>query len=280
MTTELPHRHVTVTFTLADGNTKTIDGLNIKFSARKMCYAFGGQASVSIANLTSDDIIYLTTFLSPFMFPNKKKKIAIFAGYDDDVKEIFSGDIWTALPVKRGADIWLDIRAIKSFFNSGTMTSKTLVGDRIKTQEICNKVAGWAGLSLNWKTKSNKTVDTFSFTGSITDAIRKLSTMDNILVYEDEGALNVIDANPQESGTRLISEDSGMIGMPRINHFGVEAKILLDNSIKLGETIELKSKLVPSANGKYIIYSITHQGSLRETEFYSILKCRRGNLWL
>ena len=272
---DLPERHVVVTFTCADGKTKTIEGLNVKFSAKKMCYAFGGQASIAIANLSMEDITYLTTFLSPFLFPDKKKKVAIAAGYDSDVKEIFSGDIWTALPIKRGADIWLEIKAIKSFFSSSTMTSKTLVGEKIPIKDVAAKVANWSGLKLDWKSKANKTIDAFAFTGSISDAMRKLSTTADIMVFEDNGQLTVIDSKPQASGTRLISEDSGMIGMPRINHFGMEVKVLLNNSIKLGETIELKSKLVPAANGKYVIYSITHQGSLRELEFYSILKCRR-----
>lgn len=273
---DFPQRRIILTFTLKDGSVKTIEGINIKFSIQKMCYAFGGQASISIANLTMDDITYLTTFLSPFLSPEKRKKVAISAGYDDEVQELFHGDIWTALPVKRGADIWLDIKAIKSFFSSSTMGSRTITGEKMPIKDVCSKVAQWSGLRFEWLSKSKKTVDCFAYTGSITDAIRKISDLDDVIAYEEDNTLKVIDKNPQPKGIKLISEDSGMIGMPRINHFGIEVKTLLDNTVKLGSMIELQSKLVPAANGQYWVYSVIYQGSLREAPFYSIFKCRRG----
>lgn len=273
---DFPRRKIIVSFSLKDGGVKTIEGVNVKFSIDKMCYAFGGQAQISIANLTMEDITYLTTFLSPFLSSEKRKQVAISAGYEGEVKELFCGDVWTALPSKSGGDIWLDIKAIKSFFNSSTMGSRTITGEKIPAQEVCKRVAAWSGLKFEWLSKSKKTLDSFAYTGSITDAIRKISEIDDIVAFEEDGALKVIDKKPQPKGMRLISEQTGMIGMPKISHFGVEVKTLLDNTVKLGTSIQLESKLVPAASGQYWVYGVTHRGSLREQEFYSTFKCRRG----
>ena len=78
---DFPRRKIIVSFSLKDGGVKTIEGVNVKFSIDKMCYAFGGQAQISIANLTMEDITYLTTFLSPFLSSEKRKQVAISAGY-------------------------------------------------------------------------------------------------------------------------------------------------------------------------------------------------------
>ena len=76
----------------------------------------------------------------------------------------------------------------------------------------------------------------------------------------------------------MVSEESGMVGIPAIDHFGATVKIFMDNTVKLGDKIQLKSKLIPSANGDYYVYCIQHEGALREQQFYSTLKCRRGGM--
>lgn len=277
-----PQRRVIVEFQTKDGNLKRVEGVNVKFSIRQMCYAFGGQAQIQIANLSMDDITYLTTYLSPFLSPQARKKVILYCGYDDNVAKIFEGDIWTAQPSKNGADIWLNIKAMKGFFNSSTITSKTIKGTQIPLKEVCQQVAKWNSMPLDFQATVSKTLDTFAFTGSLTDAVRKLNDTADILAFEENGTLKVIDRKDPKikGGIRELSEESGMIGFPHLDHFGATIKMLMDNTVKLGTTVKLKSKLCPSANGQYWVYTATHTGSLREQQFYTELKCRRGGaLW-
>lgn len=277
MANELPQRIVRVGFTLKDGKVKVLEGLNVQFSVQKQCYAFGGQASISIANLTIDDINFLTTFSSPYLAPEKRKQVFLAAGYEGSVKDIYAGDIWTAIPNKRGADIWLDIKAITSYYTGSTILSKTITGSKTSIKDVCKQAANWKGLNFSWLAKSQKAIDSFHYTGSLNGALRKINTLDSdILIFEEDGTLKVIDAKkPEGLGIRLVSEDSGMIGIPKIDQFGVEITTLLDNTIKLGSKIKLQSQLIPIANGEYWVYSAHHHGVLRGNEFYSTFKCRK-----
>ena len=275
----LKERAVILQFTGENG-VKTIDGLNVKFSVKTMAYAFGCQAQISIYNLTMNDINHLTLF-SPFFGAKKKNQVKILAGYDGDLATIFEGDVWQALPIKQGADIILNIKGVKGLFGGKKITSKVIKNKekKIPLKTVCNEVAGWLDLPLKFLATNNKVIDTFVHTGSLTEAIKKLNSVGDIVAFEEDGYLKVLDSkNPKGTGTRIINENSGMVGIPAIDHMGATIKIFMDNTVKLGDKVKLESKLIPSANGDYYVYSITHDGSLREQQFYSTLKCRRGGL--
>ncbi|MBO5810426.1 MAG: hypothetical protein J6R32_06320 [Bacteroidales bacterium] len=276
---ELKERNIILQFTGENGE-KTIDGLNVRFSVRQVCYAFGSQAQISIYNLSMQDVNYLTLF-SPFFSSKKRNTVKISAGYDNNIVPIFEGDVWQALPTKNGADIVLNIKAVKGLFGGKKITSKVIKNKakRIPLHDVCQKVAGWLDLPLNFLAKTQKTLDTFVMTGNVTEAIKKINSVGDVVAFVEDNQLKVIDAkNPQGTGTRLVSEDTGMIGIPAIDHFGATVKIFMDNTVKLGDKIQLKSKLIPSANGDYYVYCIQHDGALREQQFYSTLKCRRGGM--
>ena len=105
---ELKNRNIILQFTGENGE-KTIDGLNIRFSVRQVCYAFGSQAQISIFNLSMQDVNYLTLF-SPFFSSKKRNTVKISAGYDNNIQPIFEGDVWQALPTK-----WLEARRLPPF---------------------------------------------------------------------------------------------------------------------------------------------------------------------
>ena len=276
MSKGLPQRRIILSFVLADGTTKTIEGLNVKFSIKKFCAAFGGEADISIANLTMDDLTYLTTLLSLYTAISRKKTVSIIAGYDNNIAEIFKGEIWRAFPVKRGADIWLDIKAIKGLYAGCAISSKSII-QKAKMKDVGQRLADWIGLKYQWLANSDKEIDAFEMTGSHLSALKKYNTLDNIIAFEEDDTLKVIDKdNPKGLGQRLVSENNGMIGMPQLDNIGAKITTLLDNTVKLGSTIKLESKLCPVANGDYWTYAVTHTGSLRDTAFYSIFECRRG----
>ena len=277
---EIKNRNIIVQFTGENG-IKTIDGLNVRFSVQKFCYAFGGRAQISIFNPTMQDVNYLTLF-SPFFSSKKRNTIKITAGYDNNLSPIFEGEIWQALPNKHGADIVLNIKAIKGLFGGRVITSKVIKDKtkKIPVRDVCRNVASWLDMPLNFLATSNKVIDTFVSNGSIIDAIQKINEIGDVVAFVEDNQLKVLDAKkPQGTGTRILSEETGMVGVPCIDHMGATIRMFLDNTVKLGDKIKLQSKLIPSANGEYYVYSITHTGALREQQFYSTLKCRRGGLW-
>lgn len=269
-------RKIIIEFKTPAGD-KRLDGIEVKFSVEKLMSAVMNKATVDICNLTQDDIEYLTTYTSEFIAIAERKRIRIFAGYEDTgVSLIFDGDIVEAKPTAP-PDKWLRCKALSGYYSNKDVVSKSLIGD-VSVAEVCADVSNTLGLALNFESSILKKISNFSFTGDKTKMIQELEKIGGIEVYEDDGVLNVLDkGQPKKGFTRFINEESGMIGVPRPDPIGIEIDVLLDNSLEIGQKIYLNSTIYPSCNGEYYIYELKHAGDLRGTEFYTTLKARRFN---
>lgn len=265
-----------VEFITANGQAKRLDGIDIQFSIEKHMGAVMNEANVTIYNLTREDIEYLTTFTSQWIAYQQRKRLRIFAGYTDtSVGLIFDGDIIEALP-SMPPDIALRCKARSGAYNNSTMISKS-VTEPITTKDLLKQVGSWTGLTVNDHTTTDRKIGGFYYTGSATQLIGQLNDIPDIIAYEDDGSLWVVDKKNTDIGLqmRVINKNSGMIDIPQPNATGIEVKILLDPAIKLGQKIKVESDLIPAVNGVYTIYELKYTGHLRGNEFYTDITARR-----
>ncbi len=278
---ELPVRRAYVDFEIKtptqDGqNAKRVEGLNIRFNVQKFRGQLQGRARISICNLEKADLEYLTTFMSPWIEITKQKKIQLFAGYEGKTGLIFSGDILKAIP-SIPPDVWLNCEALGGYYNNLIVESFTINGP-IAIGDVCRTVADKLGVSFVSKASESvfgQKVDAFCHTGGLNNCVKKINELGLCCAWVENETLFLDDLEPQKpqqgEQVRLISEYSGMVGIPEPGPIGVDLSILMDPSIKLGEPIELKSKLIPSANGVYYPYCLEHTGELRGNEWYTKL---------
>lgn len=268
-------RRIIVEFRTATG-TKRLEGVNVRFNINKRMSAVMNSANIGICNLARADIEYLTTFSSQFIALEQRKRIRLFAGYDDDVPLIFDGDIVEALPTDP-PDVWLETKALSGYYNNKTQTTKSYNG-AIGIKNLCQDYAAVNGLGLNDESTGSRVLSGFEFTGDKYKVFSELNNIGDVTVWEEDGILNVIDKNAVRK-TRdeiIISEESSaMIGIPHIDNIGAEVSMLFNNRVVLGGVARLETKRIPSASGRYMIYEYSHVGSLRETDFYTKLKMRR-----
>lgn len=269
---------------------KQIDNIAIKGRIERKASVTGSTAKISIANLSKPDVEYLTTQTSRFVNTASQKKINIFAGYDSTgVGQIFSGDIVSAFP-EGLPDTWLNIEAKTNYHNQTNIISYSIT--QARTQEIAQNIANQYGLALDWRSKSQKLIDCFNINGAKARLLNELNKLDNFRAYIDNGVLRVIDKNeeaPIESNTpsvyksnvsntkktgyvKYINADSGLIGIPQIDEYGVKIKILIDPSLNLGDWFKLESRLYPIVNGFYQIYEMVYDFASREPQFYIEIK--------
>ena len=236
----------------------------------------GSDAEVSIANLSREDVEYLTTYTSPYVDQSKKKRINIFAGYESTgVGMIFSGDIYSALPDGL-PDTWLNIKAKTEYYNQQNII--TFTQPRTNTKTLATNIAEQLGISLVWRSKSQKVIDSFNYTGSKAQLLYRLNQADNFYAYIDNNTLYVVDKDDQppqtssttkEDGTiKLINKNSGLIGIPEPDEYGVKIKILLDPAVALGDWFKLESERLPIVNGFYQVYEMTYDFATREAQYY------------
>lgn len=255
---------------------KEIHNISMHGNITRKMSETGSDAKISIANLSREDVEYLTTYTSPYVDQSKKKRINIFAGYESTgVGMIFSGDIYSALP-EGLPDTWLNIEAKTEYFNQQNII--TLSQGTMPVKSLASIIANQLDCALVWRSNSEKTIDSFNFAGAKAKLINRLNQVDNFYAYIDNGVLYCIDKNEQPpeqnsavktKGTiKLINGDSGLIGLPQPDEYGVKIKILLDPAVNLGDWFKLESKRLPIVNGYYQVYEMTYDFATREPQYY------------
>ena len=162
---------------------KEIKNISIHGRITRKMSETGSTAKISIANLSREDVEYLTTYTSPYVDQSKRKKINVFAGYESTgVGMIFSGDIYSALP-EGLPDTWLNIEAKTEYFNQQNII--TMSQGTMNTQALAQNVAAELKCDLVWRSKSEKNIDAFNYVGSKAKLINRLNLLDNFYAFID-----------------------------------------------------------------------------------------------
>lgn len=260
----------------ARANAKRLDGISTRFRIEKYMNAVMNKATIQLANLAREDIEYLTTFTSWAFAIEKRKRIRLFAGYENqNVGLIFDGDITKATPTMP-PDIWLECEALSGFYDNQNVLSIS-IAQETSLRSICEEAAQQLGLSLKFYSENQKTIDGFTYCGGARNILYKINDLFQVCAYEENRKLYVRDLYPTSKyvNAKLISENSGLIGIPQPGPMGVDLTVLLDPTIELGAPIQLKSRRIPAADGIYYPYAMIYEGASRENPFYTHLRCRR-----
>jgi len=269
-----------------DGD-KEIHNISIKGRITRKMSETGSECEVSIANLSREDVEYLTTYTSPYVDQSKKKRINVFAGYESTgIGMIFSGDIYSALP-EGMPDTWLKIKAKTNYFEQQNII--TYSQPTATTQELASNIASQLGYELSWQSKSQKIIDAFNFNGAKAKLLNKLNQLDNFRAYIDNNILYCVDKdeepprqtnqpksyNGQQGSTtktkgsvKIVNGNTGLIGLPQPDEYGVKIKVLLDPSVAIGDWFKLESQRLPIVNGFYQVYEMTYDFATREPQYY------------
>lgn len=270
-------RIVTTEFSVR-GGLKRFENISSKFRIEKYRGAVMNKARIEIANLAREDVEYLTTYTSYALAIQQRKRIRISAGYDgQDVALLFDGDITEALP-STPPDVWLKCQAQSGFYNNQTLLTKS-IDSPTSVKQLALNIATTLGLELDWRASSEKTIGSFNYIGGGSKLINEFNRLGNFIAFEEDGKLKVVDSIVKAerlAGTaKILSEESGLIDMPRPNALGLSAKMLLDPTVTCDSLVKLESKRIPAANGFYYVYSLTHEGGLRENSFYTTIEAQR-----
>ncbi len=255
---------------------QSFEGLNVRFNITKRRGSTMNRAEIAICNLKTSTVEYLTTINALGKDQEERKVIRLFAGYEDNAGQIFEGDIIRALP-SAPPDVWITAKCLSGYHNNMQLVTLDLKSG-VSPKQICNLVAKQLGLGLSWKCTSKKQLDQFKYQGPMTKAIEEINQIGGLVAYQDDDFLVVEDENmtaPTEGELiKTYSLESGLIGLPEPDVFGVKFRVLLDPTLKCGQAVRLESKQIPAANGVYYIYSLTHRGELRAEPFYTELCCK------
>lgn len=227
------------------------------------------EAEITVFNLSKPDRDYLLTETSPFNKNNKPKLIILEAGRKSTgVSKIYEGDIASATPTQP-PDIGLKFKAQAHQYLKGKIVSAQQAG-AVPLSRIAQGVAGDLGMSLNFQAK-DKNISNYAFSGGALKQVDKLGSMGAVTAYIDGNQLVVKDIHLPLSGVlRILSDTSGMVGIPELTEQGIKVKCMLDNETKLGGALEIQSVVYPTTNGRYVIYKLGFAIASRDVSFYWI----------
>ena len=279
MTSAFDSRIIIVTVTLADGTTYSFQSpLYIRAIGIKGITSQQGQCSVTILNLTQEQRYRILTQASPQKISPQPVLITLQAGrVSTGVFTLFEG-YCMASSSGQPPDIGVTFNAVTN--NYGMWASLPLqMPENATILTIAEKIADSNNLTLDFEATAiaAKKINNFAYTGAPAMQIKKLNEL-GVNAYIDNKTLVVLDiGKPRNSPVRNIDANSGMVGIPEVTTYGVRCRLMLDNTVRLGQNVTVTSLQNPAANGKYMIFSMAFEISTRENPFWYDLELYNQN---
>lgn len=239
------------------GNTKIIRGLATDVSIERPGLPDKDKARVKIYNLPLQEMEQLTTLaFKPLQV--RKNIIRIFAGNENDLSEVFNGDITSAFGNFNNApDPVFEIEALCGYYASIQPSSPTSISGSTPVADIISKIAHGIGYSF-----INQGV-----TSSLRNAVLNGSPMEQAInaakqvgaqLLVNDSTMTLLHANEALSGNAvLLSKSTGMIGYPTFNNEGIVVKSIYNKAFKFNGLVKVES-IVPKATGVWRITKLTH----------------------
>lgn len=274
MTDRIDPRIVRVSIEV-DGEFKVYEGLDIVARGQKTADPLQNTCEVTISNLAKETRNYLLTETSPFNANKTPKRLIVEAGRVSlGVTRLFVGEITSASP-SQPPDIGLTIKAQTGSFAKGKVVARSGAA-KSSLRTLAQGVAADLGVTLDFQA-TDKQIANYAFNGAALRQVDALQAAGGVDVFVDDETLVVKDrAQPLQGRVRLLSADSGMIGIPEVTEHGIRVQMLLDTSTVVGGALEVTSALNPAVNGSYTIYGLDFEVASRSTPFYYTANCRRA----
>lgn len=257
-----------------NGVIKTYTDLMIEAQCTKFANPNQNEAEIKIYNLDNATVNYLLSETSPFNLNKTPKNIFVDAGrISYGTSRIYVGNIYTA-HLTQPPDIAIVLKCLTGNFQKGNILSRNYTSNA-QLSKISQGIANDLGVTLNFQA-TDKNIGNYTFTGGALKQVDQLQDAGNVNAYVDDEQLIVKNYNvPLTNRLKLISQDTGMIGIPSVTEQGIRVKFLLDNQTVLGGGLRIQSTQYSAINGEYVIYKLGFDIATRDTPFYWIAEAKR-----
>ena len=276
MSLAFDERIMRITLQVRGGKKSFEQPLSLKASGQLHGSPQANEASVVITNMSAQDRDYILSTYSIWRQGMAKGTCIIEAGrVSTGLAKVFQGVIVESSP-GQPPDIGVGLKILEGFYGATTAMSVSAPA-QASFQGIAAMVAKNLGLNLRFEA-TDRQVSNFSVSGSAKAQIEALAAT-GAQVFQDGDTL-VVKSSPSiplKGGQRVVSADSGMIGIPEMTELGVRVKMLWTPGIRLGQSIHVESKLNPAATGAYTVYDLAFDLATREEPWYWTASCTRQN---
>lgn len=281
-------------------NLRVFEDLDFKFKITKVsdmastnCYG-----ALSILGLSRESIIAYATTRATGVETGLHRRVRVYASYEDFGDNlIFDGDIAKVQP-STPPENWLDISAFVGNYRRGELYSSSINGE-LSVEKLMSNSAKVLGIDtvlfIDGKNElvqaeRKRKLKGFDCSGTKEDLVQMLNRVSDFLVFEDNGMLKCKlrddDSRRSRSTAAVLSEESGMVGIPEVlvgssdgkRPLRIKVKCFINPSIQLWDLVYLKSVYYPSANGYYTVNEIDYDGHLRGQNWYMTMTLTSANV--
>lgn len=257
-----------------DGRINYYDGLRVKASGTKYANPLQNDCTVTISGLSMDTRDRLLTDTSPYNPSPTPKRLILDVGRESfGTFRLFIGDITSAEP---GPPPDVDVVIKAKTENAQAMSVAAVsLGPISRVSAISQQVAKQLGIGLLFEA-ADKNVANWSFTGPALKLVRRLEEMGGVRAFIDDDIMIVKDLGQTIRGAvRVLSMDSGLVGIPKATEKGLDVTFLIDRETKLGGLLRLDSRMNKALNGDYSIDQLKFDVATDEDPFFYQAQCTR-----
>jgi len=270
-------RILRIVITFDDGSySEEFSALEISVTGEKYTVPTLNKCSIRITNLKKETRDNILTEVTPFKSLGnlKRQTVAVFAGRETvGDKLIYFGDI-IYVKMSQPPDVVTEIIAMTAGFQRNEIYSID-AGEKAQASKIADALAQKMGVTLQFDA-TDKTVTNHSGTMATYKHLEELQRLGDYDVYIDDDTLVVKDKySPASGGMHIISKETGMIGIPQFSIAGASVTVLMDESIRPGQAVQIVSELYPQTAATYTIYRLRFHLTNRDQPFYYFLDCAR-----
>jgi len=258
-----------------NGKLKTYASpMNLRATGTKYANALQNECTVTISNIDKDTQDFILTEVSPYNLNRTPKIVIVEAGrVSTGVTAIYRGNVTKAV-VSQPPDVSITLSCLTGNFLKGNIITRNY-GGIASLESVSQGISQDTQTILNFQA-TNQNIGNYSFGGGALNQVELLNGLGGINAYIDDNTLIVKNAmTPLRGITRVLSAETGMIGIPEFTEQGIKVKMLLDNQTRLGAGLQINSVQYPAANGNYVIYKLNFDVASRDVPFYYVAEAAR-----
>ncbi len=250
------------TVALADGSQVVFSGLRSTCTIIQGGNADLGGAEITIYGLTLSDMNKIST-LGVLIQWVRRNVITVEAGdTTSGMGVVYQGNIlngWADFQAMPNNSFRISARA-GLFAAVQPITPTTINNANADVATLMNGLAVQGGFHFE-NTGVQVQISYPYLSGTILNQIDTLAKAANINYTIDSNNTLAIWPRNSQRGSQIpvVSEQTGMIGMPTFNSLGVQVDTMYNPSITFGQFVQVQSSVVPAANKTWAISSLTHE---------------------
>lgn len=267
----------------ANGKTKIYQkldssqtGLAITFRCDAVASPIPPGGTITIANLTNEDVNYLGTVFRAGRDHAIPTEVEFSAGYDGTLSIILIGNV---------------LQSTMNYSDGGSTVQLTVVNgmqanqinrylsisfqDTVTLRDILANLANANSWTLDFDSSlSNRVLTDYSYQGSPDSQLQNLNSyFSDITITRINHTLSVKQKGTQGTVKYKLSHSTGLLKNPQPTPQGVILTTYLLSNLYVHDFIELESQKIPQLNGVYQVIQLSHEGNTRGDAWYSKITC-------